>query len=111
MCSAFTRVAADNIGGPTPNSFFKIYQNSKNRPLLLGSDSVEHTEKWASKCVLLVIDELGMISSELFNMTKERLRTVASVDPLTGQVHNTEPFGGRILYLSIRVFVIKYTFI
>ena len=94
VCTAFTGVAADNIGGPTLNSLFKIYQNSKNGPLLPGSDSAEHIEKWASKCVLLVIDELSMISSDLFNMIEERLRTVASVDPLTGQVRNTEPFGG-----------------
>lgn len=82
--AASTGIAAFHVGGTTLHSFAGIGLGLGSAKELAGRMFSTHRERWRSARVL-VIDELSMVSAELFDKLEEVGRVVRK---------STEPFGG-----------------
>jgi hypothetical protein len=90
--TASTGIAAVNIGGTTIHSFAGIGTGSKGSHELISSilSNAEARQRWEN-CAVLIIDEVSMISRDLF----ERLEIIARAIKKSNR-----PFGGIQLILS-----------
>lgn len=90
--TAPTGIAAANIGGTTIHSFAAIGTGKKSAHELVANikDNTLALERWKS-CQILVIDEVSMLSRELF----EKLEFIARAIK-----ESNKPFGGIQLILS-----------
>ena len=87
-----TGIAAINIAGSTLHSFFML------KPGLLTEDSLEDISNKSKKALIrktkvIVIDEISMVRSDIFNAIDIRLRSLADFR------HKDKPFGGKQLIL------------
>ena len=90
--TAPTGIAAANIGGSTIHSFAAIGTGKKSARELVANikDNALALERWKS-CQVLLIDEVSMLSRELF----EKLEFIARAIK-----ENNKPFGGIQLIIS-----------
>ena len=97
--TASTRIATVNVGGNTIHSFAGIGTGSKSTHELFAAVSANDVarERWA-RCRILVIDEISMVSAELF----DKLEFVAR-----GVRGSCQPFGGIQLLLCGDFFQLK----
>ena len=84
-----TGIAANNIEGATIHSFFQF------KPVLLTSDSIEEISSrrrinMIREVKTIVIDEVSMVRSDLFNAIDMRLKKIT---------HSSRPFGGKQIIL------------
>ena len=87
-----TGIAAINVGGSTLHSFFML------KPGLLTRDSLEEISNRSKKALIrkvkvIVIDEISMVRSDVFNAIDLRLRQLAD------RYHREKPFGGKQIVL------------
>jgi ATP-dependent exoDNAse (exonuclease V) alpha subunit len=87
-----TGIAAINVSGSTLHSFFML------KPGLLTEDSLEDISNKSKKALIrktkvIVIDEISMVRSDIFNAIDIRLRSLADYR------HKDTPFGGKQLIL------------
>ena len=87
-----TGIAAINVSGSTLHSFFML------KPGLLTDDSLEDISNKSKKALIrktqvIVIDEISMVRSDIFNAIDIRLRSLADFR------HKDKPFGGKQLIL------------
>ena len=97
--TAPTGIASVNIGGCTIHSFAGIGTGSKGAHELIAtiSSNKDALQRW-QQCTILIIDEVSMLSRELF----EKLEMIARCLKC-----NTKPFGGIQLILSGDFFQLK----
>jgi ATP-dependent DNA helicase PIF1 len=88
--TATTGVAALNIRGRTIHSRAGIGLGRKSAQALVRDMNSSHRSAWRS-CTTLIIDEISMLSRELFEKLDEIARTIRN---------STQPFGGIQLVLS-----------
>ena len=87
-----TGIAAINVSGATLHSFFML------KPGLLTKDSLEDISNKSKKALIrktkvIVIDEISMVRSDVFDAIDIRLRSLADFR------HKDKPFGGKQLIL------------
>ena len=87
-----TGIAAINVAGSTLHSFFML------KPGLLTEDSLEDISNKSKKALIrktkvIVIDEISMVRSDIFNAVDMRLRSLAD------SRRKDKPFGGKQLIL------------
>ena len=87
-----TGIAAINVAGSTLHSFFML------KPGLLTEDSLEDINNKSKKALIrktgvIVIDEISMVRSDIFNAIDLRLRYLADFR------HKDKPFGGKQIIL------------
>ena len=87
-----TGIAAINVAGSTLHSFFIL------KPGLLTDDSLEDISNKSKKALIrktkvIVIDEISMVRSDIFNAIDIRLRSLADFR------HKDKPFGGKQIIL------------
>ena len=87
-----TGIAAINVSGSTLHSFFML------KPGLLTEDSLEDINNKSKKALIrktgvIVIDEISMVRSDIFNAIDLRLRYLADFR------HKDKPFGGKQIIL------------
>ena len=87
-----TGIAAINVAGSTLHSFFLL------KPGLLTEDSLEDINNKSKKALIrkirvIVIDEISMVRSDIFNAIDLRLRSLADFR------HKDKPFGGKQIIL------------
>ena len=87
-----TGIAAINVAGSTLHSFFML------KPGLLTNYSLEDISNKSKKALIrktkvIVIDEISMVRSDIFNAIDIRLRSLADLQ------HKDKPFGGKQIIL------------
>ncbi|XP_020910820.1 ATP-dependent DNA helicase pfh1 [Exaiptasia diaphana] len=90
--TALTGIAGENVGGRTIHSFAGIGTGSIDTHQLIASISanIQAVERWR-QCSILIIDEVSMVSRELFEKLEDIARATREC---------TIPFGGIQLILA-----------
>lgn len=89
---ASTALAAINIGGDTVHRFFKLRLAKNINELKTSKDDLMALNKSLSNIDLIIIDEISMISSDVFDMIYSRLFGYSNIKLLiVGDFYQLEP--------------------
>lgn len=89
---ASTALAAVNIGGDTVHRFFKLRLARNINELKTSKDDLQELYKSLSGIELIIIDEISMISSDVFDMIYSRLFGFSNIKLLiVGDFYQLEP--------------------
>ncbi|WP_267523053.1 ATP-dependent DNA helicase [Campylobacter sp. MG1] len=96
---ASTALAAINIGGDTVHRFFKFRLAKNINELRTSKDDLYNLHKVLSSINLIIIDEISMISAELFEMIALRLLGYSHIKLLlVGDFYQLEPVNANGSY-------------
>lgn len=100
---ASTALAAVNIGGETVHRFFKLRLAKNIQELRTSKEDLEQLNKALSQINLIIIDEISMISADVFDMIYHRLQGYSNIRLLiVGDFYQLEPVKaeGNYAFLS-----------